>query len=108
MQPARAAKVMNNYVKDRPPSDDMFSSDFECEGKDTGHDSDENEERNERIEVASSQPTRRSRRTVNKDVVYNTSIHPQDAEIEEVEKGDNRLVSQLSPSLQSLLIASSL
>lgn len=44
MQPARAAKVMNKYVKECLHSDDMFSSEFECEGKVTDHDSNEDED----------------------------------------------------------------
>jgi hypothetical protein len=58
---------------------------------------DNNSEVNRRVGMGliplSSQPTRRSSRAVNRNVLYNTSVHPQDKEIKEIERTNRTMNS---------------
>ncbi|KAF1956020.1 hypothetical protein CC80DRAFT_83811 [Byssothecium circinans] len=77
IRPSQAAKVRAAYGERAPESDSASEHEtFRSE------DSSDEENETKRQKVVS-QPTRRSSRAVNHDVLYDTNVHPQDAIIDE-------------------------
>jgi hypothetical protein len=89
VHPARAAKMRIKYGEELPASDDMLScSNIDDECNDTDAETDNEAEAKKKAKNMSSQPTRRSGRQVNSNVIYNTNVHPQDGDIEQIERAD--------------------
>jgi hypothetical protein len=94
IQPKRAAKMRSKYGEDVITSDDEpVTSSFGANSRvDSDGDSDESDVRTtKRRKLSSSQGTRRSSRQMNKDVLYNIKIHPQDIEIRMLEANEARV-----------------
>jgi len=90
IQPSRAAQHRVRY-EERYPDDDSEGTDF-CQDEQSDSDVEANHQPspNKRrkfstVPPASAQGTRRSSRHVNRNVLYNTSIHPQDEDIDHME-----------------------
>lgn len=89
-QPKRAAKLRSKYVERSVVSDNepIASHRDEDNHSESGSDNEELKMRVKRTRLSvplSSQATRRSSRQINRDVLYNVNIHPQDVEIKMLE-----------------------
>ncbi|KAF2658787.1 hypothetical protein K491DRAFT_247078 [Lophiostoma macrostomum CBS 122681] len=94
MNPTRAAKVKSKYGEELPVSDDiLFFSDVDDGGNESDVEMHIDAEPMKKVKNKFCQPTRRSGRQMNNSVIYNTSVHPQDNDIEEGERTDWVLVS---------------
>jgi hypothetical protein len=93
MQPKRAAKVRVSHGENIVTSDDeSVTSGF----KENNHAESDSEDdklivRTKRRKILPSQEIRRSSRPVNRDVLYNIKIHPQDIEIKMLEASEARV-----------------
>jgi hypothetical protein len=104
IQPKRAAKMRSKYGEEVIASDDKpVSSNFSANNNmDSDSDSVKSDARaTKRRKLSSSQGTRRSSRHVNKDVLYNVKIHPQDIEIRMLEANEARVSRRDRPRQNS-------
>ncbi|KAF2188176.1 hypothetical protein K469DRAFT_748526 [Zopfia rhizophila CBS 207.26] len=90
--PKRAARVKSKYGEDLLASEGTIASSFDDDRHtESETDLDENPKlkgKGRKLPLPPSQPTRRSSRQVNWEIMYNVNVHTQDAELKEMERSD--------------------